>query len=109
METLVQFKQYLLELNYPNINILNETQVAELFVIENRIFFLSWALKKLYNILLPEKDKKETEITLSEYMYENGFCTSSEKLKFVQGDMPIENQVSFNHVIYSNLYQLLDF
>lgn len=90
---LIEFREYLTKFNYPNINQLNEEEVGSIFSASNRIFLLSWLVQLIEPLLDLDLNSKSTPSVLADFIYENGFCTKSQKDPFLQGDLPPLDQV----------------
>lgn len=100
MDELDKLKEHLQKLDYPDINNLNETQVAELFETENRKFLLTWILNKHLNLQIPFSPEND-DLELANCVCELGFCTSSEKFKFIRGGLNYERELKIFFRIFN--------
>lgn len=89
----MEFRDYLIKFDYPNINLLNEDEVANIFHVSNRIFLLSWIVRVIDPAIELEINSKETPKILADFVYENGFCSASQKDRFIRGEMNLRDQV----------------
>lgn len=92
-----KYRSYLKEFGYPNIDILNDEQVVDIFNSENRYFLLKWLAKNLNSEFAIPLDLSETSaIQFANFFCESGFCASSQKLLFVKGDkkLTLKEEVS---------------
>lgn len=86
MDILQSMEKSLRTLNYPGINTMNHEDIAAVFSSTNRLNFLIWFYEQLgTDEPLPLQTQVKCRI-LADVMYENGLCSSSEKLPFVKGD-----------------------
>lgn len=88
-----EFRDYLTKYNYPNINELSDEEIGKIFTSSDRIFLLSWLANLIEPLLCLEANSKETPALLSNFIYECGLCTKCQKDAFVNGDLPLLDQV----------------
>lgn len=88
-----EFRKYLTKFNYPNINQMSDEEVGLIFSSSNRIFLLSWMANLIEPLLCLDANSKDTPLLLSNFLYESGFCTKSQKDPFVNGDLPMFDEV----------------
>lgn len=84
------FREYLIKFDYPNIHQLTEDEVANIFDANNRLFLLTWIIKQIDYSYISEMDSKHSEILLADFIFEHGFCRSSQKDLFVKGDSKLD-------------------
>lgn len=112
MAKLNELKSYLRDLNYPGINIMQDEEVADIFQKKNRLYFLSWFVQQWdADILLPMDEKDKANI-ISEFLCDNGFCTSKKAIRFVQDDFdlkPDEQVISLIGILHSFGFFLFNF
>ncbi|KAJ8969548.1 hypothetical protein NQ314_001700 [Rhamnusium bicolor] len=94
MEMFSFIKDCLLTFNYPLAHSMSDEELGDIFKTSNRCFLISWMLKLLdsaYEEALENSDNEKE--FLSNFVYELGFCTQKEKLPFMNGDLPVGQQV----------------
>ncbi|XP_017784544.1 PREDICTED: uncharacterized protein LOC108568124 [Nicrophorus vespilloides] len=85
---LSKIKEDLLVLGYPNIQLMDDEDVAEVFNAKRRTSFLKWFLDKVGGFILPADEKKLHSI-LGDTLSDLGLCLHSQKDKFVNGDLSL--------------------
>ncbi|KAF2884179.1 hypothetical protein ILUMI_22006 [Ignelater luminosus] len=101
-----KYKSYLKDFGYPNIDILNDEQIVDIFGIENRYFLLKWLAKNLNSEFAIPSDLSETSaILFADFLYESGFCISSQKLLFVKGDKKLTLREEI--IIFDRIFNFL--
>lgn len=106
-EMLRKFQTYLTELSYPNINLMSEEQIPDIFHPDNRIFLLSWIIEQLNPPFYEQlKEAKNVESLIADFIYEGGFCASTEKEMFVKADptlLLVTQVILLNQIYRMNL------
>ncbi|XP_063906323.1 uncharacterized protein LOC135124996 [Zophobas morio] len=90
------------EFNYPNIHGMDEEEVADVFSKVNRQFLIGWILKQIdddYCDIVEIATKEE----LGHLIYCSGFCSTSEKDKFMNGDCEPSEQFAVLYKMFTHL------
>ncbi|KAK4873035.1 hypothetical protein RN001_015064 [Aquatica leii] len=105
MEKYIKYKVPLQNLRFPNINAFNDEEILELFLPKNRFLLLMWIVNTLNSeVEFLMESSESTETAIADYLYESGFCTSSQRLQFVQRLCSIEDDIQ----IFDRIFQYLD-
>ncbi|KAJ8974911.1 hypothetical protein NQ317_009840 [Molorchus minor] len=94
MEVYFSFiKESILTCNYPLSHSMTDEELADIFKTSNRCFLISWILKLLDNTYeeILERSENDKEV-LGNMVYELGFCAQKDKLPFMTGQLPFEQQ-----------------
>ncbi|KAF5295573.1 hypothetical protein FQR65_LT10436 [Abscondita terminalis] len=113
METYLKYKVPLQDFQYPNIYALKDDEIQELFMPKNWCLLLTWLVNSLNSEVTFEKDSTKGNETLiaeviADYLYETGFCSSSQKMSFVQRTCSMEVDIQIFDRIFNYLYQIQD-
>ncbi|KAB0802650.1 hypothetical protein PPYR_04836 [Photinus pyralis] len=104
MEAFKKYKLCLKELDYPNVNALDEEQIPSIFSLNNQRFLLSWIMTKLNpGTLTIDEPSKLSETAIEDYFRQQGLCKSSQKLFSSES---VDVQIIFFDRIFEYLRQL---
>lgn len=100
----VFLKNCLEEFDYPSVCTFNAQQFAEVFHSSNRIFLVTWILKKI----LPECEQiietaENKEETLAQLVLSMGFCLPNKATDFLQSKLPLDEQLAIFRLIFQHL------
>lgn len=97
MAPLDEVKSFLKELDYPEINILEDNEIADVFSSSNRLYFLTWFAGKWDSDVVIPSDEEEKANTLVEFLYDNGFCSMQDSNQFVRNPSTLQLEKQVNH------------
>ncbi|KAF5276831.1 hypothetical protein FQA39_LY06383 [Lamprigera yunnana] len=100
MEMYTKYKDQLKDLQYPNVNALNDEEIKDIFTPQNRHLFLLWLVSNLNCNVASET----SDSAIADYIHETGFCKSSQKQLFVQGNCSLEEDIQIFDRILNYLY-----
>lgn len=106
MEAFKKYKLRLKELDYPNINALNEEEIIDIFSPNNRNFLLSWIIQQLNPTTIGKDASKLSKIAIGDYFCQQGLCTSSQSQLLDGKNNNINEQIVFFDRTFEHLSEL---